>query len=135
MKLYDLKAKDIISFANFLTTNGRCDGTGGLSQVTARKIISLVRTTLDNAVNEDLIKFNPAIRIKIEKSKCDIDKKDRTVSILFDKGWDIGEVREWLRHADIDTTANIYTHVRQSRAIGLGKNFDKTFTIKVDNKP
>ena len=287
LKLYDLKAKDIISFANFLTTNGRCDGTGGLSQVTARKIISLVRTTLDNAVNEDLIKFNPAIRIKIEKSKCDIDKKDRTVfmsyedaqnmldllqghyllpmiyvalyyglrksevlglrwqdvdfnketitiqhtvvknktivekdstknnyshavmyllddvknilidlkekekeykeffgseyvdndyifkhengvpyrpdtvtrgfqralkrvglpqmrfhdlrhstaSILFDKGWDIGEVREWLRHADIDTTANIYTHVRQSRAIGLGKNFDKTFTIKVDNKP
>ena len=57
------------------------------------------------------------------------DLRHSTASILFDKGWDMGEVREWLRHADIDTTANIYTHVRQSRTITLGENLDKTFTF------
>ncbi len=57
------------------------------------------------------------------------DLRHSTASILFDKGWDIGEVREWLRHADIDTTANIYTHVRQSRTIALGNEFNNTFKI------
>ncbi|MDD7572939.1 MAG: site-specific integrase [Eubacteriales bacterium] len=281
MRVNELKPKDIKSFVDYLTANGRCDGNGGLSQVSVRKILSLVRTSLDDAVLEDIIKINPATRIKVEKAKCDINKNDRTVflsaddaqnmlnllqghfilpmvyvalyyglrksevlglrwqdvnfdkntitiqhtvvknktiiekdstknansravmtliddvknvllelrekeeenkkffgsdyiendyifkhengepyrpdtitrsfqralknaglpimrfhdlrhstaSILFDKGWDIGEVREWLRHADIDTTANIYTHVRQSRTIALGENLDKTFTL------
>lgn len=282
LKLYDLKPKDIKAFVDYLTANGRCDGKGGLSQITVRKILSLVRTSLDEAVLEDIIKINPASRIKVEKAKCDLNKKDRTVflsaeeaqkmltmlnghyllplvyvalyyglrksevlglrwqdidfekntitiqhtvvknktivekdstktsnsraimvlledvktmllelknkeaeykeffgieyknnnyvfkhengepyrpdvvtrgfqralikaglpvmrfhdlrhstaSILFDKGWDIGEVREWLRHADIETTANIYTHVRQSRTIALGKDFENTFKIQ-----
>ena len=281
MRVNELKPKDIKSFVDYLTANGRCDGNGGLSQVSVRKILSLVRTSLDDAVLEDIIKINPATRIKVEKAKCDINKNDRTVflsaddaqnmlnllqghfilpmvyvalyyglrksevlglrwqdvnfdkntitiqhtvvknktiiekdstknansravmtliddvknvllelrekeeenkkffgsdyiendyifkhengepyrpdtitrsfqralknaglpimrfhdlrhstaSILFDKGWDIGEVREWLRHADIDTTANIYTHVRQSRTIALGNEFNNTFKI------
>ena len=281
LKLYEIKPRDIKTFVDYLTINGRCKGNGGLSQVSVRKILSLVRASLDEAVLEDIIKINPASRIKVEKAKCDIDKKDRTVfmsadeaqhmlsalnghylqpmvyvaiyyglrksevlglrwqdidfvrdtitiqhtvvknktiiekdstktsnsravmaliddvknvllglrekeqgyraffgsdyiendyvfkhengkpyrpdtitrsfqralkkaglpimrfhdlrhstaSILFDKGWDIGEVREWLRHADIDTTANIYTHVRQSRTIALGNEFNNTFKI------
>lgn len=283
IKICELRPKDIKSFVDYLTSNGRCDGQGGLSQVSARKILSLVRSALDEAVLEDIIKVNPSVRIKVEKSKSDVDKKDRTVflsaedaqkmlnllqghyllpmvyvalyyglrksevlglrwqdvdfdkntitiqhtvvknktiiekestktsnsravmvliddvkqlllnlhgkeaeyrdffgasyisndyifkhengepfrpdtvtrgfqralaraglppmrfhdlrhstaSILFDKGWDIGEVREWLRHADIDTTANIYTHVRQSRIVNLGKDFDNTLKIGI----
>ena len=70
---------------DYLTTNGRCKGSGGLSQVSVRKILSLVRASLDEAVLEDIIKINPASRIKVEKAKCDIDKKDRTVFMSADE--------------------------------------------------
>ncbi|MBR2041742.1 MAG: site-specific integrase [Oscillospiraceae bacterium] len=38
------------------------------------------------------------------------DLRHSTASILFDKGTPIDEVRIWLRHEDIETTLNIYTH-------------------------
>ncbi len=31
-------------------------------------------------------------------------------AILFEKGWDIAEVQQWLGHSDIQITANIYNH-------------------------
>ncbi len=32
-------------------------------------------------------------------------------AILFEKGWGIAEVQQWIGHNDIETTANIYNHV------------------------
>lgn len=77
--LNELKPKDIKVFVDYLTTSGRCDGKGGLSQITARKILSLVRSALNQAVLEDLLKYNPAIGIKVDKSQFDINRKNRTV--------------------------------------------------------
>ncbi len=38
------------------------------------------------------------------------DLRHSTASILFDKGMPIDKVRIWMRHEDIETTLNIYTH-------------------------
>lgn len=43
------------------------------------------------------------------------DLRHSTASILFDMGWDIEKIKCWLRHADIDTTSNIYTHISKER--------------------
>ena len=43
------------------------------------------------------------------------DLRHSTASILFDMGWDIEKIKCWLRHADIDTTSNIYTHISKDR--------------------
>jgi integrase len=57
------------------------------------------------------------------------DLRHTTASVLFDKGWDVNEIREWLGHADIETTANIYTHLSHVKAIALAKNMENTFTL------
>ena len=43
------------------------------------------------------------------------DLRHSTASILFDIGWDIEKIKCWLRHADIDTTSNIYLHISKER--------------------
>lgn len=48
-----------------------------------------------------------------------------TASILVDKGWDINDIKEWLGHADISTTANIYAHISHRKKVSLAKDIDK----------
>lgn len=43
------------------------------------------------------------------------DLRHSTASMLFDLGWDIKAIQTWLRHADIETTGNIYTHISSER--------------------
>lgn len=35
----------------------------------------------------------------------------RGTSILYDKGWELKDIQIWINHADIETTANLYTHI------------------------
>ena len=58
------------------------------------------------------------------------DLRHTTASVLFDKGWDINEIKEWLGHADIETTANIYTHISHMKKVALAKNMENTFVLK-----
>ena len=44
------------------------------------------------------------------------DLRHSTASILFDRGWDIKDVQQWLGHADSSTTANIYVHYGRARS-------------------
>ena len=48
-------------------------------------------------------------------------------AILFEKGWDLGEVQNWLGHSDIAVTANIYNHVSKKWKNKHGKMVDKIF--------
>jgi len=50
-------------------------------------------------------------------------------SILYDKGWNVKDIQEWLRHADIETTMNIYTHISEQRKKILAKDLENTFYI------
>ena len=42
-------------------------------------------------------------------------------------GWDIMDIKHWLRHSSIDVTADIYTHISQNRKANLSKKLAGTF--------
>lgn len=48
-------------------------------------------------------------------------------AILFEKGWDLGRVQNWLGHSDITVTANIYNHVSKKWRNQHGKMIDELF--------
>lgn len=48
-------------------------------------------------------------------------------AILFEKGWDLGKVQNWLGHSDITVTANIYNHVSRKWRNRHGKMVDEMF--------
>lgn len=60
------------------------------------------------------------------------DLRHSTASILVDKGWDINSIKEWLGHADISTTANIYAHISHRKKVSLAQDLDKTLTFGQD---
>lgn len=57
------------------------------------------------------------------------DLRHSCASILYDKGWNVKDIQEWLRHADIETTMNIYTHISDQRKKILAKDLENTFYI------
>lgn len=48
-------------------------------------------------------------------------------AILFEKGWDLGKVQNWLGHSDIAVTANIYNHVNKKWHNKHGDMIDAMF--------
>ena len=58
------------------------------------------------------------------------DIRHSTASILVDKGWDINDVKEWLGHSDISTTANIYAHISHRRKVSLAKSLEGSLTFE-----
>jgi integrase len=48
-------------------------------------------------------------------------------AILFQKGWELGEVQNWLGHSDISVTANIYNHVSAKWRNEHGREIDGFF--------
>ncbi len=57
------------------------------------------------------------------------DLRHSTASILFDRGWELEDVKNWLGHSDIETTSNIYLHYSQKRKVMLGKDLVGIFKI------
>ena len=57
------------------------------------------------------------------------DLRHSTASILHDNGWSLKDIQDWLRHADIETTGNIYTHISEQRKQASAKDLNKTFVI------
>ena len=57
------------------------------------------------------------------------DLRHSCASILYDKGWEIKDIQTWLGHADIQTTANIYTHISKSRKEILAEDLQNTFSL------
>lgn len=50
------------------------------------------------------------------------DLRHSTASILFDRGWSLEDVKNWLGHTDIETTSNIYLHYGSERKIMVGND-------------
>ena len=57
------------------------------------------------------------------------DLRHSCASILYDKGWEIKDIQTWLGHADIETTANIYTHISKPRKEILAEDLRNTFSL------
>ncbi len=58
------------------------------------------------------------------------DLRHSTASILVDKGWDINDIKEWLGHADISTTANIYAHISHRKKVSLAKSLNGSLSFE-----
>ena len=58
------------------------------------------------------------------------DLRHSTASILVDKGWDIYDIKEWLGHADISTTANIYAHISHRHKVSLAKSLNGALSFE-----
>lgn len=48
-------------------------------------------------------------------------------AILFEDGWELGQVQNWLGHSDITVTANIYNHVSRKWKNRQGQKVDEIF--------
>ena len=60
----------------------------------------------------------------------EVVKKDKVREILKQPGgWDINSIKEWLGHADISTTANIYAHISHRKKVSLAQDLDKTLVF------
>lgn len=59
------------------------------------------------------------------------DLRHSCASILHDKGWDIKDIQTWLGHADISTTANIYTHISATRKNEMAKDIQGILNYKI----
>ena len=57
------------------------------------------------------------------------DLRHSCASILHDKGWELKDIQVWLGHSDIQTTANIYTHISQARKNHMAKDIRNTFSL------
>ncbi len=57
------------------------------------------------------------------------DLRHSCASILYDKKWELKDIQTWLGHADIQTTANIYTHISNSRKNNMAKDIQNTFLL------
>ena len=55
------------------------------------------------------------------------DLRHSCCSILYDKGWNVKDIQEWLRHSKLETTMNIYTHISEQRKKILAKDMQGTF--------
>lgn len=52
-----------------------------------------------------------------------------TASILIEKGWDIKSIQLWLRHADVKTTLNIYTHIKKDKKMDMAQSIERAFLV------
>ena len=57
------------------------------------------------------------------------DLRHSTASILHEKGWTLKDIQEWMRHASIDMTADIYTHISNIRKQTMAKDLEKTLIL------
>ena len=57
------------------------------------------------------------------------DLRHSTASILFDRGWSLEDVKNWLGHADIETTSNIYLHYGRTRKVLLANDLIGMFNL------
>ena len=57
------------------------------------------------------------------------DIRHSTASILYDKGWQLKDISEWIGYADLSTTGNIYTHITMLRKENVGKDLGSLFHL------
>ena len=56
------------------------------------------------------------------------DLRHSCASLLISKGFTLKDIQEWLGHADIQTTANIYSHLDIKRKSNISNSLSSTFS-------
>ena len=60
---------------------------------------------------------------------CNNKLRHSTASVLIEKGWDIKSIQLWLRHADVKTTLNIYTHIKKDKKMDMAQSIERAFLV------
>lgn len=50
--------------------------------------------------------------------------------MLYEMGYDLKDIQEWLGHSDIKITGNIYTHLNIKQKQKIAKSFSDNFNSK-----
>jgi integrase len=56
------------------------------------------------------------------------DLRHSSASYLLSLGFNLKEIQTWLRHGDIQTTMNTYTHIDMAAKKNIADNLDERFT-------
>lgn len=57
------------------------------------------------------------------------DLRHSCASILYELGWHLKDIQEWLGHSDIKITGNIYTHIDNLRQQNMSKGLNNLFQL------
>lgn len=57
------------------------------------------------------------------------DLRHNTASILYDKGWDLKDSQIWMRHASVDITGDIYTHISEDRKKWMAEDLNSMLKL------
>ncbi len=57
------------------------------------------------------------------------DLRHSTASMLIEKGWHMKDISNWLGHADIGTTMNIYGHISMEHKRQLGNSLSGLISV------
>lgn len=115
--LAELKAKHIKAYAEYKLTNGRLDSKqGGLSLVTVRKHISILKQALNEAVLYEYIPNNPANFVKLPKQKTKLT--ERVVFMTSEEGQRVINLFKGHRLYQLVVLA-LYYGLRKSELLGL----------------
>lgn len=58
------------------------------------------------------------------------DLRHSCASMLYEMGYDLKDIQEWLGHSDIKITGNIYTHLNIKQKQKIAKSFSDNFNSK-----
>lgn len=114
-EIKELKPIDIKKYVTEKLTNGRCDKTGKLSNVTVRKHLNIIKQAFKEAVLYEIMDKNPAEPVKLPKTTSVSDKAEfislpRVKSILEAlKGHPLFEL----------VFVTVYYGLRRSEVLGL----------------
>ena len=50
-------------------------------------------------------------------------------SILYGKGWELKDIQTWQVHTDIETTADIYARISNTRKNNMAKDIQHTLSL------
>ena len=113
IKLKDLKPSMVTGYLNYLKTDGRSDGTGGLSKKTILDIKTVLSSALKDAVDDDLIPKNP-----VDKSK--MPKFEKVLKEIDPGTYTIDQVKKLLDYAK-ENGSHIYPFLALVLCTGIRK--------------
>ena len=113
IKLKDLKPSTVTGYLNYLKTDGRSDGTGGLSKKTILDIKTVLSSALNDAVDDDLISKNP-----VDKSK--MPKFEKVLKEIDPGTYTIEQVKKLLDYAK-ESGSHIYPFLALVLCTGMRK--------------
>lgn len=54
-----------------------------------------------------------------------------STAVIYSQGWEIKDIQNWLGHADIETTGNIYTQISNSREALVADNMEDMLLMAI----